>query len=290
VTRRPSGLEGSGATSAADDERGSQTIGRALNLLDEIAEHDAPRSLSQLARASGLTTPTAHRMLATLEQRRMVLRDPLTGGYSLGPTVLSLARAALRQGADGDLASTALVHMRQLRDETGETVGLHVIRHDQRLCIAELASHEPIRMASGIGATQTLGLGAVGKVLLAHARAETIDRVAGLPEFRAAARLGKTLPAIRRSLEQIREARYATSFGETVPGATAIAVPIIGSGQEVRGAINVTGPRDRWTEQAMLSHLGGITTVVAWLERRLGRGDTAPPPPITPSVSRARRT
>src|SRR6185437_6313965 len=107
--------------------------------------------------------------------------------------------------------------------------------------------------------------------------------------FRAAARLGKTLPTIRRSLEQIREARYATSFGETVPGAAAIAVPIIGPGQEVRGAINVTGPRDRWTEHTMLSHLAGITTVVAWLERRLGRGDTGPPPPITPSVSRARR-
>jgi DNA-binding IclR family transcriptional regulator len=282
VSGRSSALKATGAATSVDDERGSQSIGRALTLLEEIAEHDAPRSLSQLARATGLTTPTAHRMLATLEQRRMVLRDPLTGEYSLGPTVLQLARAALRQGADGDLASTALVHMRQLRDETGETVGLHVIRHDQRLCVAELASHEPIRMASGIGATHPLGVGAVGKVLLAHAPAETIERVAALAEFRSAARLGKTLPAIRRSLGQIREAGYATSHGETVSGASAIAVPIIGSAQEVRGAINVTGPQDRWSEQQMLAHLAGIKTVVAWLERRLGRTDVTRPASDSP--------
>jgi DNA-binding IclR family transcriptional regulator len=279
MNRRSSADKASGAPPSGDDERGSQSIGRALNILEEIAEHDAPLSLSQLARATGLTTPTAHRMLATLEQRRMVLRDPLTGGYSLGPTVLHLARAALRQGADGDLASTALVHMRQLRDETGETVGLHVIRHDQRLCVAELASHEPIRMASGIGATHPLGIGAVGKVLLAHAPAETIDRVAGLPEFQAAGRLGKTLPAIHRSLAEIRAAGYSTSFGETVRGASAIAVPILGSAHEVRGAINVTGPQDRWNEREMLAHLPGITTVVAWLERRLGRSEIARPAP-----------
>ena len=163
--------------------------------------------------------------------------------------------------------------MRQLRDEIGETVGLHVIRLDQRLCIAELASHEPIRMASGIGATHPLGVGAVGKVLLAYAPEDTIERVTALAEFRRAARLGKSGLAIRRSLEQIRADGYAMSFGETVAGASAIAVPITDSAHDVRGAINVTGPKDRWTEQRMLSHLAGITTVVAWLERRLGRAE-----------------
>ncbi len=64
---------------ANDDERGAQSIGRALSLLEEIARHDAPRPLAQLARATELPPPTAHRILAALEQRELVLRDPVTG-------------------------------------------------------------------------------------------------------------------------------------------------------------------------------------------------------------------
>ena len=99
MTARPAPtLPESKVAPAPDDERGSQSIGRALHLLEEIAEHDAPRSLSELARANGLTTPTAHRILAALEQRRLVVRDPLSAEYSLGPAVLHLARRRVTPG------------------------------------------------------------------------------------------------------------------------------------------------------------------------------------------------
>lgn len=203
------------------------------------------------------------------------MRDRLSGDYSLGPTITRLAQSALRQTSEGDLVLSASRYMRELREATGETVGFHVIQSLRRLCISELPSHLPIRYASGVGSTYPLGVGAAGKLLLAHAPNSVIERVVQLPEFQASSHIGIDLAAVHQSLDRIREIGYTMSSGETVPGAAAVAVPILDASDTIRAAINVTGPANRWTEERMLQHLPEIKDLTEWLERMLGRETAA---------------
>ncbi len=152
------------------------------------------------------------------------------------------------------------------------------MRQDRRLCIAELASHEPIRIASGIGAIHPLGVGAVGQVLLAASSPDTVERVLAMEDFARLSRIGTTRTAVRRALAKVAADGFAISHGETVPGASAIAVPVLDAWGEVRGALNVTGPEGRWTETRMRHHLGAIRAAATWLERRLGRTDGSAAP------------
>jgi DNA-binding IclR family transcriptional regulator len=89
----------------------------------------------------------------------------------------------------------------------------------------------------------------------------------------------KNVPAAQRSklaaeLEQVRKRRYATSHGETIAGASALALPIIGPNNDVRAAVNVTGPAGRWTKQAMLKNLDELLQEVDSISALLGHRST----------------
>src|SRR5580692_11425177 len=54
---------------------GVQSVDRALHIIETLAEDDEGYPLSDLAVRTGLSTSTAHRLLATLERRRFVQFD-----------------------------------------------------------------------------------------------------------------------------------------------------------------------------------------------------------------------
>jgi IclR family acetate operon transcriptional repressor len=259
------------ARAHATEDRGWQSIGRALKVLDVIGSHQRAVSLTDISAEVQLTISTTHRILRGLEARAFVQRDPLSGDYSVGPSILRLARSALQQTADGDLALVAFPRMQRLRELTKETVGFHVVNGHRRMCLAELPSHEPIRMASGVGATYVLGVGASGKAILAYLPQETIEQVVASKEFQANSVIGKTVAEVDKALAAVRRDGYAISYGETVSGASAIALPIIGATGVARGALNITGPEARWTKAKMMKHLDAAREITDWIEKRLGR-------------------
>ena len=84
----------------------------------------------------------------------------------LGPLVLQLAH---KEVSHNMLRDTAMPKMRQLRDETKETVGLHELsgQHD-RITIAQAESPLALRrIYTDLGTRIPLPQGAAGKALLA---------------------------------------------------------------------------------------------------------------------------
>src|SRR6266516_3493352 len=75
-----------------------QSVERALALLDAIADA-SPRgsTVAELALACGINRATAWRLLATLEGRGLVDRDPATSRYQIGYTVVRRAHHVLER-------------------------------------------------------------------------------------------------------------------------------------------------------------------------------------------------
>lgn len=192
------------------------------------------------------------------------MHDKVSGYYALGPTIMDLARVLLQRSDQDELVITVTPHLERMRAITGETVGLHIPMGDLRLCVAELVSRQPIKIAFGVGRTFPLPDGASGRILVAWSdeRLEMAQR-----------RLEET--GGRRGdldvvLKEVRENRYAMSEGETIPGASAVAFPLFGPNKDVRAAVNVTGPAGRWTKTEMLSHLPALSEEVAQVSEQLG--------------------
>lgn len=241
------------APATAATVSGAQTLLRALDILDSFTTLGASLSLAEISRSVGLTMPTTHRLLKALVLREMVVEDR-SRRYSLGPAVMRLASTVM--GRANELVTLATPVLERIRAATGETASLHCVLGESRVCVAELVSPEPIRMESGVGHVYPLHAGAAGKVLVAWDAALR----ARVPAILAAA--GPSAPTSPERLEQelalVRRRGYATSAGEVVAGAAALAVPVFADGGRVAGAINVAGPANRWTRKQIARHVSDV--------------------------------
>jgi DNA-binding IclR family transcriptional regulator len=160
--------------------------------------------------------------------------------------------------------------MQRLRNQTGETVGLHWLVGQQRVCLVELTSPHPIRMASGVGQAYPLFAGAAGKAILAWLPVAEVGAVLAdasrFPHMKA-----PTRDALLHDLAKIRKQGYAESAGETVAGAAAVATTILNSSGKPQGALNVTGPADRFNAQCRAQSRTPLLEAVDQIMRQLGR-------------------
>jgi DNA-binding IclR family transcriptional regulator len=258
---------------AADDitPAGGQTLVRALDILDCLARENAWLSVPEISDLVGLKRTTTYRLVKILASRGFLVSNSQRK-FHLGGAVVRLAAVVTeRNGAFVQLAAPAL---ERLRDLVGETVSLHTIAAGERLCVLEFVSREPIRMESGVGRLYPLYRGAAGKALLAFQPGafESLFEAGKARSGRgSAANAEVDVEALAKELEVIRELGYATSDSEVVIGAAALAVPVIDGSGAVRGAVNITGPSNRWTPERQLQQLETIRREVHdRLERLLG--------------------
>jgi DNA-binding IclR family transcriptional regulator len=248
-----------------------------LQVLSCWAQDGPELSLTRVAERTGLTLTTTQRMIKALQRENFLVSDGAPGKLRLGPAIMDLARVVLQRADQDELVLVALPHLKNVRRQTGETVGLHVPMGENRLCAAELVSRQPIHTATGIGKLVRLPNGAAGKILVAWSpeRLEIalLDGTAPQALDGAAGQNGASLD---EALAEVRRRGYAASYGETTSGASAVAVPIRGPNADVRAAINVTGPRERWTAEAIRAALPDIMAAADRISEQLGHRPTAP--------------
>ncbi|MPZ62096.1 MAG: helix-turn-helix domain-containing protein [Propionibacteriales bacterium] len=240
---------------------GVQSIDRAASILRCFSERRAELTLSEIARATGLTTSTTHRLLAAMQQNHL-LRQTQGRRYAPGPLLVQLVRAG---AVTTTLREAAMPVMTDLRDQVEETVGLHALTpNDERVVIDQAESHQPLRRTyTDLGLPIPLPYGAPGKVLCAW-----------LPPARREAILGREIvpmtpmtmtdpAALRTHLEEVRSRGFAMSFAERTPGIRSVAAPLFDHDGAVTGCMSVSGPELRMPAERM-QDLGAHVRQAAW--------------------------
>jgi DNA-binding IclR family transcriptional regulator len=251
----------------ADDTSPVRAVSRAMDLL--LALEEGPQSLAKIADATALTKPTAHRLLATLSRNQLVIQNPWTSDYMLGPGCLGIANAVLR--GLGGLGLIAHDILERLAEVSQETVALHAPAGTQRVCVAQVPSPQPVRYTASVGAAKPLYTGAMGKILLAFAheedRRELFSRLALLP----------VTPATitdRDELEiQLAEARrrgYAVSRGEQADGVASISAPVFAANGHVMASVSILGPSIRMSDLTMATLRPVVIEAGQEISRMLG--------------------
>lgn len=176
-----------------------------------------------LAVETGLPLSTVYRYLRELRETGFV--DEAEGAYRPGPRLDGGEAAAASRTALRKLARPLL---ERLAAGSGETALVAVRTGTYALCLDQVESPHPMRMAFRIGQALPLYAGAASRVLLAYAPAEIVKAVT---EDLAPVTSATPRPEdLSRRLRAIRQSGVATSRSEFVPGATAIAVPVLSRG------------------------------------------------------------
>jgi len=101
---------------------GVQAVDTALRVLSALVEMGPPLTLKAVAERADMPPPKAHRYLGFC-RGGLAERDPVSGGYRLGPLAVRLGLAALRHL---NVVKVAAQTLGELRDEVKYTVGLAV--------------------------------------------------------------------------------------------------------------------------------------------------------------------
>ena len=183
------------------------TVGKALEVLDQVAAFGRPVRFSELLAQSSFPKPTLYRFVQTLTNLQMLAFDPERQTYSPGLRLVRLAHAAWDQST---LAPVARPHIDALSAATGETVHLAQLDHAQVLYIDKRNAGQPVEMYSQAGKIGPAYCTGVGKVMLAHLDQDAADAVIAQQSFHIFTKHTLGSPdALRNELAEIRARRMA---------------------------------------------------------------------------------
>src|SRR3954451_1088718 len=145
---------------------GAQAIRRALRVLRILATgREEGIALAEVVRSTGLTRPTAHRIIHVLIEEGLVEKNEATGRYAIGRQVPELA---LARRSSSPLLAAAQPHLAQVSQQIGDTLFLTVRTGLDTLCVARRIGSYPIQVLSiEVGARRPLGVSSAGVVILA---------------------------------------------------------------------------------------------------------------------------
>ncbi len=200
--------------------------------------------ITELAEYTGLSKSTVHSHLNTLKNHGYVIQDGRT--YYVGLGFFEMGEYARKQHKIYDIGRP---EVDKLAEQTGELANMMVEEHGKGVYLYRAQGENAVTLDTQTGKRRYLHCTALGKAILAHLPRERVDEIVdqhGLPEQ---TRYTITDPeSLYTELYSVREEGVAQCHQERVKGLRCVAVPIL-SDERVLGAISVSGPTTRMTEQ-----------------------------------------
>ncbi|REK76040.1 IclR family transcriptional regulator [Paenibacillus paeoniae] len=242
---------------------GTQTLGRAIDILFALAESGSTLTVSEIAERVGIPDSTAYRFIQTLIKNGFVERKG-RGQIGLGLRIFDLARS-LSQQIEKDLLTIARPIMEELTNATGETTVLFVRSGSKAICIENVTSKRLIRLSIENGRVLPLNLGASGKTLLAYESDKIIEEMCKL--FSESAEGAELL---YQELEAIRGQGYSYTLGEYDSDAFAVAAPILDPQQRIVASLSAAGPIHRLNKEEIPSFIEQVKDAASQISCKLG--------------------
>ena len=220
-----------------------QSIERAFDRPEMLAEAGGALVPSELAAASGLPLPTVHRLIRTLVNRGYVRQEPCRR-YTLGSRLIWLGETSSRM-----LGASLRPFLAQLVRETGKTANLAMLDGDEVVYLAQVPSPHSMRMFTEPGCRVRVHCTAVGKAMLAQLPPEQARALLERSDMPASTPTTITDPDLLLAhLEVIRKQGYAVDEAEQEIGVRCFAVAVPGA--PVTRPSPTSGPQARMTDEA----------------------------------------
>lgn len=234
---------------------------KGLDVLEYLSEQAVPLTQAQLARALNRQAGEIFRMLACLESRGYLRREPTTGAYSLTLRLFELSRAHSPYEV---LLKAAQPLMRGLAEDLRESCHLSVLHRERVLVLAQEESPKPFRLSVEVGSQHSPMHTTSGRVLLAQmSPGDGEELLTHNLEWR------REKPAARaqflKRLAAIRSRGYERAEGERFVGGMDIGVPVGSPQSSIKAALTIATLKEKGgpSLETMLPALKACAEVIA---------------------------
>ncbi|MGM9474500.1 IclR family transcriptional regulator [Pseudarthrobacter sp. YS3] len=216
-----------------------QLLKKASQVIDELARI-GQSTPAELAKVISEPRPTVYRIVAALEQARLV-RPAGEGRLELGTAILTLGDAA----ADA-LVDRAGLHaqLRWVRGQLGMSAYFCVLRENGAVCLDQVEGSDVNLLDLAPGRTIPLHAGAASRSLLAFASPEFQKALLQCGPFeRIASQTPLTADALRKKIQQTALRGWTIEDSEVIEGVASVGVPVFRRDGTLLGAIAAAGLR-----------------------------------------------
>ncbi|MGI2035087.1 IclR family transcriptional regulator [Rhizobium panacihumi] len=226
----------------AASARDTGTLGKAMSLVEMVADAPEPLRFTDILNASAQPRGTLHRQLRHLVEEGLIELDH-DGAYVPG---LRLLRFAARAWSRNEFRQLAAPHLQVLHDATGETVHLALLRGADVIYLDKVEARQAVRMHSLIGNASPAYCTGVGKAALAMLADEQVrGRLEGVSFERFTDTTHASLTSLLVDLGRIRERGFAYDLEEHQQGIRCVAASIHVPEQDILAGLSVTAPAYR---------------------------------------------
>jgi IclR family transcriptional regulator, pca regulon regulatory protein len=265
------------ADSRPSDKSGDfvQSLDRGLAVIRAFGPDRERLSLSDVARATGLTRAAARRFLLTLVKLGYVRSDGRE--FSLRPRVLELGYAYLSGLA---LPEVAAPHLEALVARVRESSSISVLDGDQIVYVSRVSTKRIMTVAISVGTRFPAYATSMGRVLLAELAQDAFERYLAQASFERLTAHTVTDPGeLTAIVRDVGRQGYAIVDQELEEGLRAIAAPIRGAPDVGTAAINVSAHASRVSMAGMQEQiLPALLETARQIETDLAALSSAAPP------------
>jgi len=223
-----------------------RAVERALDVLMCFTNQTPELSMTQISEMVGINKSTVHRLLATLEGKRFVERDSVTGIYRPGIRLLQMAFLTLEHN---DLRRLATPFLHTLCDQHRENVNLSVLDDADVIYLAVIESPQRVKLAAAPGQRLPAFCTASGKAILAYLPEENVRQILEFEMPRYTQNTITSQGAFFEDIRRTRERGFAISEQEFEEGINALAAPIC---NHPIASVSIAGPAYRLTRERMI--------------------------------------
>ncbi|MCY4151289.1 MAG: IclR family transcriptional regulator [Aestuariivita sp.] len=224
-----------------------QSVERALNVLEIVAQERGGVTVSAISDYLGINISTCHHLITTLVKKGFVTRLGRAKGYALGPKLAELI--AICEG-ERDADVLLAEELKALGQRLGHGVQFAILSDTSLLTkLSFPAADDNVVEASEVKKMSAMHATATGKAILAWIPDTELVRIIsanGLPAYTPDTIT--TLSGLVEELRFVRRRKFAIDDQEFCDGIVCIGATIREGAGAVIGSISVTLPADKATE------------------------------------------
>lgn len=227
-----------------------ESVRNTSKIIDVLRERNSA-GITEISEELDFSKSAVHGHLATLRDEGFVVKND--HAYSLSLRFIDLAEHVKNQVADHEIVKEVVTN---LADETGEVVHFATEEKGSVVYLSKSLGDAAVETASEIGMRTTMHSSSLGKAMLAELPPEQVDEL--IDEDEMVKRTESTitdLDRLKEELEATRKRGYAIDDEENLPGVRCIGKAVSAPEVDVLGALSITGPSQRMTNERMETEL-----------------------------------
>ena len=220
----------------------NSSIDKALMILSSFSPNNTEMGTVEISHKVGFHKATVSRILLNLTRHDFLKQNTRTRKFTLGPSVLKLARV-LERSLENEIVHIAKPYMDDLRDSIKESVVLEVLSGENTFIACLSEGPRRIRIAGNVGDALPAHVAAGAKAIMAFSPPEVLKRILYNGQLKRFTPNTITDPMVlQKQFADIKRHGFSFDNEEHDVGVNAVAAPIFNNNGKPVAAVVVAGP------------------------------------------------